>query len=146
MHELSIAMQVVETVEQALAGEGEIKVLSVTIQVGALTAVVPEALRFVWPIAARGSRAEAAALEIVPVAATGFCLSCQSSRTIPDLKSFRCSACAMPLTEISGGKALQVSHVEVEDLSRRPQATTGVKASAGNCSVTTKDNRHGLHE
>jgi hydrogenase nickel incorporation protein HypA/HybF len=64
MHELSIAMSLVELVQEQLAGEALAAVVAVNIRIGALSSVVPEALEFVWAPATQGTRLEGAQLRI----------------------------------------------------------------------------------
>lgn len=65
MHELSIALRIVELVEDQLAGEppGAV-VCAVDIRIGDLSSVVPEALQFAWEPATEGTRLQGAALRI----------------------------------------------------------------------------------
>ena len=69
MHELSIALRLVELVEEQLAGEAaETVVTAVDIRIGALSSVVPEALQFALGPATEGTRLAGAALRIAPLA------------------------------------------------------------------------------
>ena len=65
MHELSIAMRLVELVEDQLKGEppGAL-VCAVDIRIGDLSSVVPEALQFAWEPATDGTRLAGATLRI----------------------------------------------------------------------------------
>ena len=67
MHELSIALHIVELVEDQLAGEPpETTVSAVDIRVGEWSSAVPEALQFAWDPATQGTRLQGAALRITP--------------------------------------------------------------------------------
>ena len=116
MHELSVALRIVESLEHELADEGEIEVAAVCIQVGALTGIVPEALQFAWPHAAEPSLLRGSRLEIEWVEAAGLCPTCGIERTITNLQSFRCPVCGSPIGEIAGGNELDILSVEVRDL------------------------------
>lgn len=71
MHELSIALRLVELVEVQLAGEPpDTAVVAVDIRVGDLSSIVPAALHFAWAPATDGTRLAGAALRIHPVEAT----------------------------------------------------------------------------
>ena len=62
MHELSIAQSIVEMVcERA----GEARVHRLTLVIGKLSAVMPDALRFCFDVCAEGTVLEGAALEII---------------------------------------------------------------------------------
>ena len=69
MHELSIALRLVELVEEQLRNEpAETTVNAVDIRVGELSSVVPDALHFAWGPATDGTRLQGATLRITPVA------------------------------------------------------------------------------
>jgi len=65
MHELSIALRLVELVEEQVAGEppGTL-VCAVDIRIGEWSSVVPEALEFAWEPATEGTRLQGAALRV----------------------------------------------------------------------------------
>jgi hydrogenase nickel incorporation protein HypA/HybF len=62
MHELALSQAIVDMCAERAAGA---RVLRVTLEVGALAAVLPEALRFCFDVCARDTALEGAALEIV---------------------------------------------------------------------------------
>ena len=113
MHELSIALKIVETLEEELADQDDLTVSVVAIQVGALTGLVPEALQFVWEPATQNTRLHGAQLRIERRDAVGFCPACQADRVITDLPSIRCPVCRTPIRQIVGGHELEILTVEV---------------------------------
>jgi hydrogenase nickel incorporation protein HypA/HybF len=115
MHELSIAIRLVESLEEELAGHGDVRVATVNLRIGALTGLVPEALEFSWEVASEGSRLAGSALAIETVQAAGFCPECQIERTISNLQSFRCPECGAPITQVTGGHELEILTLEVFD-------------------------------
>lgn len=115
MHELSIALRIVETVETALTAEPDTVVETVTIRVGALTGLVPEALAFSWEVATDESRLRGSQLLIEVVDATGFCPHCGVDRVIGNLQAFRCPVCHTPIAQITGGNELEIATIEVTD-------------------------------
>jgi hydrogenase nickel incorporation protein HypA/HybF len=64
MHELSIAVSLVDAICDELPRLGDVSVRAVRIRVGALSGVVPDALMFAFDVAADGSRVAGARLEI----------------------------------------------------------------------------------
>ena len=115
MHELSIALRIVESLNEELAHEEDLTVSTVTIQVGALTGLVPEALQFSWDMATDNSRLQGSKLSIEWIDATGFCPECELDRTITNLQSFRCPVCRTPIQQITGGHELEILTLEVHD-------------------------------
>lgn len=114
MHELSIAMRIVETLTEALADTPG-RVNAVRIRVGALSGVVPHALQFVWQAACEGTRLDGSALEIEEVPARVHCPQCDADRALPALQQLRCPACGAVTPEIVGGRELDIASVEVAD-------------------------------
>lgn len=116
MHELSIALRIVETVETALTDEPHVVVETVTVRVGALTGLVPEALAFSWEVATDDTRLRGSRLQIEVVDAAGFCENCGVERVIDSLQAFRCPACGTPITQITGGHEMEIAYIEVADV------------------------------
>jgi len=116
MHELSVALRIVEALDQELITEEEgLVVTAVTLQVGALTGLVPEALHFSWDMATDNSRLQGSKLIIEWVDAAGFCPECSLDRTITNLQSFRCPVCRTPIQQITEGNELEILTMEVQD-------------------------------
>jgi hydrogenase nickel incorporation protein HypA/HybF len=79
MHELSLMRQVVALVETALAGAPGARPTMVRLRVAAFSHLHehdPEALSSAFALAARGTRAQAAALEVIAVPVAAACRSC----------------------------------------------------------------------
>ena len=61
MHELAIVHGIVEAVTEK---SGDTRILRIVLEIGRLTAVLPEALRFCFDVVAVGTTAEGATLDI----------------------------------------------------------------------------------
>ena len=111
MHELSIAMAVVDTATRHARGR---PVTAVTLRVGRLRQVVPDSLDFSWGLVTRGTICEGARLEQQVVAARLRCGLCgrEWEVTEPD---FRCPACRAA-GEVADGDQLEVESIEVEEV------------------------------
>jgi hydrogenase nickel incorporation protein HypA/HybF len=81
MHELAIAENIVDTVCTRAAGR---PVRRVTLRIGALTAVLPDHIRFCFELAATGTAAHGAALDLDLRPAVVFCRSCRIEQRLPD--------------------------------------------------------------
>ena len=129
MHELSIAVNLVESLEEKLAGQDALVVNAVNIRIGALTGLVPEALEFCWEVACNESRLKGSRLVIERVDAAGFCHECQEERVISNLQSFRCPVCLAPITDVTGGHELEILTLEVTE--DREFAAFGAESADG---------------
>ena len=73
MHEMAITQSVVDAVCEHAAGR---RVHSVTLEVGALCAVVPDSMEFCFELATEGTVAEGASLDIDMRPGAGRCRAC----------------------------------------------------------------------
>ncbi|WP_328394585.1 hydrogenase maturation nickel metallochaperone HypA [Nocardia sp. NBC_00416] len=108
MHELAITQSVVDAVCEHAAGR---RVYSVTVEVGALTAVVPEAMRFCFELAAEDTVAEGANLDIRCVPGAAQCRSCGADFIVTDLLLI--CACGSADVEVRAGRELRIRSMEV---------------------------------
>jgi hydrogenase nickel incorporation protein HypA/HybF len=110
LHELSIARGIIEICEQHSGGR---PVLAVTLEIGSLSGVVPEALEFCFEAATRGSLLGGARLEIERVDATGFCSACGVVSRIGTYFD-PCPSCGALSLELRTGEEMRVKDLEVE--------------------------------
>jgi len=110
MHELSIVQGIIEICEQHSGGR---PVLAVTLEIGSLSGVVPEALEFCFEAATRGSLLEGARLEIERVDATGFCSGCGVVARM-DTYFDPCPSCGALSLSLRTGEEMRVKDLEVE--------------------------------
>lgn len=115
MHELSIAHNLVEVASAAAHEAGAVRVSVVRVAIGALAGVVKDALLFSFDVAAAGTPLQGARLEIVDVAVTVFCPTCQVERDLPAPQTMRCPVCHTPTADIRKGRELMVTSIEVDD-------------------------------
>src|SRR5262245_52814601 len=79
VHEMSLALGVMQIVEDAARSQGFGQVLSVRLEIGQLAAVEPEALRFCFDAVARDTVAQGATLEILETPGSGWCAQCDAT-------------------------------------------------------------------
>jgi len=108
MHELAITQEIVEIVRQRA---GERKVRRVVIEIGKLSAVLPDAVRFCFDLCTEGTPAQGAILEIFEPAGRARCRSCGGEVTL-DRPFGRCGCGSSDLDWISG-EELRVREMEV---------------------------------
>ena len=112
MHEMSLCESVLQILEDSARAQGFSSVKRVWLEIGVLSCVEPEAMRFSFGVVTRGSLAEKARLEIERVPATARCLSCLQDVTIHQYGDL-CPACGSSDLQISGGDQLRVKELEV---------------------------------
>jgi hydrogenase nickel incorporation protein HypA/HybF len=114
MHELSIAHGIVDTVLSAV-DETPGVVREVSIAVGALSGVVPDALQFCFEIAVADTRLAGATLSIEQVPVAIWCPTCQAVIEPPPPLSFRCPSCQTISGDVRRGRELDVVSYTIED-------------------------------
>ena len=113
MHELSIAMSMIEMATDELKKHDAERVNALYLKLGALSGVVKDALLFSWEIACQGTPLDGARLEIEEIPVVVFCSNCRARETLSGINSFFCPVCNAPATEILQGKELEVTALEI---------------------------------
>lgn len=114
MHELGLARGIVDLATAAASNAGASRVVGIRVAVGRLAGVESGALLFSFDIAAEGTPAEGARLEITDVPVAIWCAPCNAEQELPGVTRFRCPTCDTPSGVIRRGKELEVSSIEVE--------------------------------
>lgn len=121
MHELSIAEGIIEILERQIksirdkalsTNTGRVK--AIKLKIGEMSGVVPDALKFSFEIASKGTIAEGAELYIEHVPLTAFCSDCSESFHIKGY-CFECSRCGGTNFKVITGRELLIEEIEVED-------------------------------
>lgn len=113
MHELSVAMGIVEGVEEESARhDGHVN--AVHLRLGPLSGVVKEALLSAFELACAGSSIEGARLIVEEVPIVVYCPVCQGRQTIVSIQWFCCPKCGTPTSEVIQGKELEIVALEIE--------------------------------
>jgi hydrogenase nickel incorporation protein HypA/HybF len=116
MHELSIALSLVDAItsEAPRLGDG-VRIIAVHVRIGALAAVVPEALQFSFDVAAADSMVSGARLVIERVPVAVRCDTCGKPRTLEAPQPLQCPVCGTPASAVLAGRELELVAVEVDD-------------------------------
>jgi len=113
MHEMSLAENVLQIIEDAARKQKFTRVKTVWLEIGQLACVEKESMRFCFDAAMRGSIAEQARLEIVETAGCGQCVKC--SLEIPLTALYEpCQNCGSYEICVTGGDEMRVKELEVE--------------------------------
>lgn len=110
MHELSLTRNIVALCSEHAGGR---RVRRVTLEIGTLSCVLPDALRFCYGLCTDGTLLAGSTLDIVRVDARGRCRNCGAERALP-LYGAQC-ACGARDFEILAGEELKVRDMELED-------------------------------
>jgi hydrogenase nickel incorporation protein HypA/HybF len=107
VHELGIAESVIEAVTERLP---DTKITSISLEVGSLSGIVPDSLRFSFDLAAEGTPLQGATLDISSSAARCRCRAC-GAEFEPDGAGVLCPCGSADVTVLSG-QELRITSVQ----------------------------------
>jgi hydrogenase nickel incorporation protein HypA/HybF len=114
MHEMSLARDLLRTIERTL-GRERIRVSRIDVAIGCAAGVVSESLKLAFTLVAIGSRAEGAELSIVPVPARSRCTSCGILFEFEGLIG-TCPSCGRMGGDLRSGTEMVLRSIEVFDV------------------------------
>jgi hydrogenase nickel incorporation protein HypA/HybF len=111
MHELAITESVVAQISDRV---GDAKVIRVVLQIGKLSGVVCDSVRFCFDICADGTPLQGARLEIDETPGSARCRNCAATFEVEDLLTLcRCGSANL---ELLSGQELKIREVEISDV------------------------------
>ncbi|GAA6622126.1 hydrogenase maturation nickel metallochaperone HypA [Scytonema sp. NUACC26] len=108
MHELGITQNIVAIVSEHAQGK---KVQRVLLEIGKLSAIMPDAVRFCFDVCAQGTVLENATLEIVEPSGLARCCQCGSEVTLEKL--FGSCQCGSIHLDVIAGTELKIKEIEI---------------------------------
>ncbi|MFM9587947.1 hydrogenase maturation nickel metallochaperone HypA [Streptomyces scabiei] len=116
MHEMSVALAVVDQVAEAADRAGDVTaVRAVRLRVGELAGVVPDALAFSFELACAGTVLEGAELVTEAVPGRARCTPCAHEWAVGMPPRLTCPACGGTRTDLLAGRELQIVDVRWEN-------------------------------
>ncbi len=112
MHELGIVQGTLDAAIKSARDSGASEIHRITMRVGQLSGVVPDALTFGFEALRQGTMAEKAQLEIESIPAVYWCHTCQAEFATEDLFS-ECPACHQFSSEVRRGRELELVSMEI---------------------------------
>jgi hydrogenase nickel incorporation protein HypA/HybF len=115
MHELSIAMGILEITEEESERRGGVHVDAIHLRLGPLSGVVKEALLSAWQLASEQSEFENSRLVIEDVPIAVYCSTCRAERPVQSIQHMCCAECDTPSMQVVHGRELLVSALELAE-------------------------------
>lgn len=112
MHELSVAMGIVNIAEKEIKKANKNKVTLIELEIGSLSGVELESLEYVWDIAVKDTVLENAEKVIDFIEAEATCLECDTNFSVKNVYD-NCPKCKSYFKDIIKGKELRVKSLEV---------------------------------
>jgi hydrogenase nickel incorporation protein HypA/HybF len=111
MHEMSITQGIIDICEKNAGGR---RVLSVDVEIGELSSVVPDAVEFCFEACSQGTLLQGSRLTIRRIPGRGHCQTCGADIPLSSLYD-ACPSCGEYLVSITAGEEMRVREIEVED-------------------------------
>ncbi|MBU0733396.1 MAG: hydrogenase maturation nickel metallochaperone HypA, partial [Proteobacteria bacterium] len=113
MHEMSIAQSLLDIIKEEMRKHNARLVRSVRLNIGQLSAIVPESLSFCFNVMTSGTELEGAKLimEIIPL--RGTCKECRREFEIKNY-AFECPFCSSSQIDTIAGQELSIVEMEVD--------------------------------
>lgn len=113
MHELSICLAVIEQVERIVARHRAKSVSAIVLDVGPLSGVEPQLLDAAWPLAAVGTVAADARLDIESAELIVTCTECgHETAVLPN--RLLCGSCGGYRTRVTSGDEMILKRLELD--------------------------------
>lgn len=114
MHEMGIVQNIIDILEQQARMHDAKRIVSIKLEFGALTAVLPSAISFAFEILSKGGVTEGAALDIRIIPIKVFCPECNQESILVEYQP-HCPICSSPMLQILEGRdEMRVASMEIE--------------------------------
>ena len=110
MHELNVAMEIINIVEKEAASKKIGLVEEIGLKIGALTGVDPEALRFAFEASTVDTPLAGVKISIENIPVRGACRSCGKAIEVKEFV-FICPHCGAGDLEINQGEELDIAYI-----------------------------------
>ena len=113
MHELSIAVSIVDGALEELRRHGAAEATAVYLRVGRLSGVDKDALQFSYGIASQETALEHSRLIIEDIDVAIFCTACGAERPTQSFPMLACAECGAVSQHVVHGEELEISKMEI---------------------------------
>ena len=113
MHEMSLCESLMQIIEDEAQRQGFGRVIRVRLEIGRLSGVEIEAMRFGFDAVTRDSLADGAELEIIELPGTAWCLPCGCEVEVRQ-RFDACPQCGSYQLQVVSGDQMQIKDLEVE--------------------------------
>lgn len=113
MHELTLAQNTLEILEQQARQNGARRITGVWLSLGAFSCVEEESLRFCFDMVCRGTLAEACQLYLEQQPAEAWCPRCRQQVVLPAAPILVCPLCGGHQLQTDAHDRIQIKRLEV---------------------------------
>ena len=112
MHEMSLAEGILQIVEDTASANAARKVRAVVLEIGTLSHVEEQSLRFCFDAVTRGTVADGARLDVLATPGRAWCMPCGQSVALDRLGD-ACPLCGSYQLQVTQGEEMKVKEIEV---------------------------------
>ena len=112
MHEISLLENILDILENHAKAQEFNQVKKISLKIGKLSCVEPDALRFGFDVVMKNTLAENAELEIIQTDGVGVCQRCGQTVRLETLHD-PCSACGSPGVIVTQGNEMKIKDLVV---------------------------------
>ena len=113
MHEMSLCEGISQALQSEAEKQGFQRVKQVWLEIGRLAGVEVEALRFCFDVVTKGTRADGAALNIIDIPGTAWCMQCEKPVSI-EQRFDQCPDCGGYQLQMTAGDEMRIKELEVD--------------------------------
>jgi len=113
MHELSIAISMIEQIIEESESRGGLAVEAVHLKLGVFSGVDKDALLFAYELACEGTPLAGSRLQIETIPLVIYCPSCKTERSPLSVYQLCCPDCLVPAQDIVTGREIEVASLEI---------------------------------
>ena len=114
MHELSIALSILDLAAEEAERHGDVRVRAIHLRLGPLSGVVRQSLLSAYEMAREGGPLGGAELVIEDVPILADCPTCQAPRPVLSVQRLCCAACGTPAAQLVSGRELEIVALEIQ--------------------------------
>jgi hydrogenase nickel incorporation protein HypA/HybF len=115
MHEISVALSLLEIIQEKCREEGCQTVASVRVRVGKASGILPEAFAFAFDAVKPDTVARDAKFIIDVIPLGGLCSGCGNPFTTEEAYLLECPSCSSTLFTVNQGRELELVELEVNE-------------------------------
>jgi hydrogenase nickel incorporation protein HypA/HybF len=113
MHEMALCEGIIQILEDEARRQSFSRVITVCVEIGALSHVAPEAMKFCFEAVAARTIASGAVLEILELPGAAWCMACSQSVAIKQ-RYEPCPSCGSYQLQVTAGEEMRVKELEVD--------------------------------
>ena len=110
MHEVSIAENILQIVEDTASANHLGRVVHVTLEIGQFSGVEPDLLRFAFEVIGKGTLMQDSEIEIITPPLLLYCHTCETEY-LGELDDLRCPACLGEQFDVLQGREMLVRSI-----------------------------------